>query len=344
MTTPETDNHPVQPTVVLSMDTRFTPQLFAEKQTRRLAELAHVLGPEPLRSFSDDRAGPLLAEADVLLTSWGSDMVTGAVLDRAPRLRAVIHAAGTVKGTVAEECWARGIRVSSAAAANAVPVAEFTLAAIIFANKNVLRLAQRYREERSMRFWRTESRDIGNFGRTIGIVGASRVGRLVMEMLGVLDVDVIVYDPFLGDEEARRLGAERVELDELMERSDVVSLHAPAVESTHHMIGAAQLARMRDGAVLVNTARGWLVHHEALVAELASGRISAVIDTTEPEPLPAESPLYDLTNVLLTPHIAGSIGAETQRMADLALDELARFATGEPFVHEVRLQDLPHIA
>jgi phosphoglycerate dehydrogenase-like enzyme len=133
-------------------------------------------------------------------------------------------------------------------------------------------------------------------------------------------------------------------LDELLAASDVVSLHAPALLETHHQIDARRLALLRDGATLINTARGWLVDGAALERELASGRIDAVLDTTDPEVLPADSPLYEFPNVFLTPHVAGAMGTETQRMAALALDEIERFARGEPLRHAIRAEDLARIA
>ena len=135
-----------------------------------------------------------------------------------------------------------------------------------------------------------------------------------------------------------------VELDALLAASDVVSLHAPSLPSTRHMLDARRLALLRDGATLINTARGALIDQDALVAELVSGRIDAVIDVTEPEVLPPDSPLYDLPNVVLTPHIAGALGVEVRRLGDSALDELERYARGEPFAHPVTRADLDGIA
>jgi phosphoglycerate dehydrogenase-like enzyme len=163
-------------------------------------------------------------------------------------------------------------------------------------------------------------------------------------MLRPFDFEVAVYDPYLGDEEARALGVEKRDLATLLEESDIVSLHAPALESTRHMIGAAELAAMGDGTTLVNTARGALVDHEALEKELVTGRLSAVVDTTDPEVLPADSPLYTLPNVFLTPHIAGSLGTETYRMTALALDEIERFAAGRPLEHELTRADMERVA
>ena len=321
-----------------------TPALFAPEHHARLAAIAELLDPEPLTRFDDARAAALLPRAEVLLTGWGSPRIDIALLDRAPKLAAILHAAGTVKGHVDPLCFERGVRVSSAAAANAVPVAEFTLAAILLAGKRAFRLQRRYAEVRNYRLWWNEVPPIGNYRKVVGIVGASRIGRLVMQHLRAFHFEVLVADPYLSAGDAEALGAEKIELDDLLRRADVVSLHAPSLPETHHMLDARGLALLRDGAVLINTARGALVDGDALRSELVAGRIDAVIDTTDPEILPADSPLYELPNVFLTPHVAGAMGTETQRMATLALDELERFANGEPLLHEVKLEDLARIA
>ncbi len=135
-----------------------------------------------------------------------------------------------------------------------------------------------------------------------------------------------------------------MDLDDLFTWSDVVSLHAPALPNTRHLVDVARLARMHDGAWLVNTARGSLVDTDALTRECEAGRLHALIDTPDPEPLPADSPLYDLPNVVLTPHVAGSLGNEIARMGDLAVAEVRRFLSGQPLEHEVREEDLERIA
>jgi phosphoglycerate dehydrogenase-like enzyme len=332
-----------RPTVLLAMSPALTPDLLGAAERARLAALAELPDPEPLVRLDDERAARLLPRADVLLTGWGCPRIDAAVLERAPRLAAVVHAAGTVKGHVDPACFAR-LRVSSAAAANALPVAEFTLAAILLAGKRAFRLQRRYRELRAFRLWWREVPPVGNYGRVVGIVGASRIGRRVLELLRPFDFERLVYDPYLGAPEAAALGAERAELDDLLRRSDVVSLHAPSLPETRQLLDRRRLALLRDGAVLVNTARGALVDGAALADELVAGRIDAVLDTTEPEVLPADSPLYELPNVFLTPHVAGAMGSETRRLAALALDEIERLARGEPLAHEVRLEDLARIA
>jgi phosphoglycerate dehydrogenase-like enzyme len=273
---------------------------------------------------------------EILLTGWGCPPVTAEVLATAPHLRAIVHAGGGVKGHVTDACWERGILVSTAADANAVPVAEYTLAMILIANKGVQRAARAYAERRGPMDLVTELPGVGNYRKTVGIVGASRIGRRVIELLAPFDLDVLVHDPYLPDS---------VALDELIARSDVVSIHAPALPSTRHLIDARRLALLRDGATLINTARGSLVDHDALVAELTTGRIDAVIDVTDPhEPLPPDSPLYELPNVTLTPHIAGALGVELHRLGDSAVAEIERYARGEPFAHPVTAADLGRIA
>ena len=185
---------------------------------------------------------------------------------------------------------------------------------------------------------------LGNFRKVIGIVGASLIGRRVVELLQPFDFSVLLHDPFLAADEAAALGVELCDLDALMARSDIVSLHAPILPATRHMIEARRLALLRDGATLINTARGWLVDHAALQAELVSGRINAVIDVTEPEVLPAGSPLYELPNVLLTPHIAGALGGERERLGDAIVAEIERYVHGEPLRHVVTRERLERMA
>jgi phosphoglycerate dehydrogenase-like enzyme len=316
---------------------------FTARHWERLEQLGDVVDRAPLTDLGDDRAVAALAQADVLLGHWGCPTLTADVVARAPRLRLFAYAAGTVKWQVTDAMWDHGVVVTSAAAANAVPVAEFTVAMIVLANKAALLFRERMRDPRAP--VPLDHMRIGNVGKTIGIVGASFVGRHVIELLAPYEIDVALYDPYVSAEQAAQLGVELVDdLDELCRRVDVLSLHAPDIEATRGMIGAAQLALLRDGATFINTARPALVDQEALLAELASGRIAAILDVTTPEPLPPDAPLLALPNVFVTPHIAGSLGTELGRMADLAIDEIERFTRGEPLHYEVRRADLDRIA
>ncbi|MFF8288308.1 hydroxyacid dehydrogenase [Streptomyces sp. NPDC016309] len=340
------DRSPRRPALLLAMGPGIAGRLLTDAHRARLTALART---DP-RLVAHDLAAPTppvaaaLAEAEVLFTCWGATPLTAAVLDRAPRLRAVVHAAGSVKHHVTGACWERGITVASTAAANTLPVAEYTLAVILLAGKRVLRAARRYAELRAEHDWLSELADSGNHRRTVGIVGASRIGRRVIELLRPFDLQVLLYDPYVTPGEAAALGVLPAGLDELCARADIVSVHAPQLPATRHMIGAPQLALMRDGATLVNTSRGSLVDGAALLPHLTAGRLDAVLDVTDPEPPPPDSPLYSLPNVLLTPHIAGSLGNELHRMADRALDELERYTKGVPFADPVRPSELDRSA
>ncbi|MEU0275680.1 hydroxyacid dehydrogenase [Streptomyces sp. NPDC006307] len=337
---------PDRPTLLLAMGPGIADRLLTDAHRARLAALSrtdpHLVAHD--LTAPTPRIAAALAEAEVLFTCWGATPLTAAVLDRAPRLRAVVHAAGSVKHHVTDACWARGIAVTSAAAANALPVAEYTLATILLAGKHVLPSARRYAQLRAAHDWHQELAAAGNYRRTVGIVGSSRIGRRVIELLRPFDLRVLLYDPYVSAAEAAELGVEPVPLDELCARASVVSVHAPQLPSTYRMIGPRQLAAMPDGATLINTSRGSLVDEEALLAHLRSGRLRAVLDVTDPELPPPDSPLYELENVLLTPHVAGSLGNELHRMADQALDELERYAAGAPFADPVRPSQLTRSA
>ncbi|MFD7258180.1 hydroxyacid dehydrogenase [Streptomyces sp. NPDC059874] len=334
-----------RPRVLLAMAPELLPRLFDDATAHRLRAVAE-LDPELVADdFGRPEVGAALAEAEILFTFWGAPAVDADVLAAAPRLKAVVHAAGSVKHFVTDACWERGIIVSSAAQANSLPVAEYTVAMVLLSNKRVLQLRDEYRSVRGLQHaWHLRYGHAGNYRRTVGIVGASRIGRRVIELLRPYDLEPVLYDPYVSEEQARALGVRGVGLDELCRISDVVSLHAPALPETRSMIDRRRLALMRDGATLINTARGSLVDPAALTRELATGRIQAVIDVTEPEVLPADSPLYDLPNVLLTPHIAGSLGNELHRMADSAVEEIIRYAAGLPFLHEVHREELDRTA
>jgi len=251
-------------------------------------------------------------------------------------LRAVVHTAGSVRGHITPECWARGIEVSTAAAANAAPVAEYTLAMILLANKQVLPAAEAYRAQRAREDWLIPDPLLGNYRRTVGILSASLVGRRVIELLRPHDLRVLLYDPYVTKAEAASLGVVKAELPELFAASDVVSVHTPLLPATRGLVSGDVLALLRDGGTLINTARGAVADQEALTKELLSGRIRAVLDVTEPEVLHAGHPLWECENVLLTPHLAGSQGNELDRLAHSALQEVRRWAAGEGFAHAVR--------
>ncbi|MDN3244226.1 hydroxyacid dehydrogenase [Streptomyces mutabilis] len=308
---------------------------------RRICDLA----PFPvLDDLSTPRARSVLADVDLLITGWGCPRLDEDVLRAAPRLRAVVHTAGSVRGHVTEACWERGIEVSSAAAANALPVAEYTLSMILLTGKRVLERARDYRASRERGNWLRTPRGVGNYRRTVGILSASLIGRRVVELLRPHDVDVLLHDPFVSDADAAELGVELVGLPDLFARCDTVSVHTPLLPSTRGLVGRALIDAMRTDAVLINTSRGAVVDQEALTDAVLAGRVRAVLDVTDPEVLPPDHPLWDCENALITPHLAGSEGNEWRRLADLALAETTRWASGAGFLHPVRRERLAFLA
>ena len=331
------------PRAVFAMDPVHLPLLFPAPLVARLQRTADIDPALVVRDFADPGAASALAGAEVLITGWGCPHLDADALAAAPRLRTVLHAAGSVRSLIGEAVWKHEVTVSSAVTGNAVPVAEYTLAMILLAGKDTFTHRERYRRTHTHPA-PAETAAIGNLGRRVGVIGASRVGRRLLELLRPFDFEVLLHDPYIDAAEAAELGARLFSLEDLLRHSDIVSLHAPDIPETRHMLDRARLGLVRDGGVLINTSRGALVDHGALTDELVSGRLHAVLDVSEPEQLPSDSPLYRLPNVILTPHIAGSLGNELERLGLIVVEELERVTAGLPLAHEVRHADLARVA
>lgn len=335
----------MRPRLAFAMAPSKTRFVFDDAALARLSEACDVISPDPIDDFSTPAARAILHETEILVTGWGCPFISREVVAAAPRLRLIAHAAGTVKHHLDPAVFEAGIAVTNSAAANAVPVAEYTLAMIILANKQTFHFRDIYRADpgRGSSYALMDT-PIGNHHRTVGVVGASHIGRRVVEFLAPFDFTVLLYDPYVHPSDEISQRAELTELDELIGRSDIVSLHAPSLPSTWHMIGARELRLMRDGATLINTARGALVDEAALITELETGRISAVIDVTDPEIASPNSLLFRLPNVFLTPHIAGAVGSERSRLGNLVVEEIQRFVAGRPLQHQVHSAMLRQLA
>lgn len=340
---PVNTERPKRPTVVVVMrDAELAAAVLDTELRSRLAEVAES-GPDAVPESLTSRSGreSVLGPADILITGWGCPALTQEFLTAAPRLKAVVHAAGSVKSLVTEAVWERGLAVSSAADANAGPVADYTMAAIVLAGKKALSTAAAYGTG-----W-PEFRDRrGLDGRGIGVVGASRIGRRVIAGLNASEAGcrVLLYDPYVSATEAARLGAELVDLNTLCRASTIVTLHAPELPGTRWLLDAGRLALVSDGGTVINTARGSLIDTEALTRECASGRLDAILDVTDPEPLERGHPLTTLPNVLLTPHIAGAQGSEVRRLGAFAVGEVERWVRGMPLLGRVRREELERLA
>ena len=288
---------------------------------------------------AEDIRARKIRDAQVLFSTWGMPVLTREQwADAAPKLEAVFYGAGSVR-YFAEPLLSGGVRVFSAWQANGIPVTEFTVAQIILANKGfygTARLCSRSRADRQAaeRYFRSFR---GNYDTPVGLIGLGAIGAGVARRL-VQDyrLTVYAYDPFCTQERAAELGVRLADPEEIFSTCLTVSNHTANIPATRGMLNYALFSRMLPNATFINTGRGAQVVEEDLVRALREepGR-TAVLDVTDPEPSPEGHPFYGMDNVILTPHIAGSAGAECFRMGAWMLDEARRWLSGEPLRYEV---------
>jgi phosphoglycerate dehydrogenase-like enzyme len=318
--------------------------IYGEESLRSISPPARLLAPPCTASQLQAAPPSWLADVEVLFTGWDAPRLDGELLARMPRLRAVFYGAGSIRPIASDALWERGIVVASAAALNAQPVVEFTLGAILLSFKRAWHHARLVRTERGYEPLRALPVPTG-WGATVGLVSLGLIGRRVAEQLRAYDVRVLAHDPLLPADQWAELGATPASLADIFDRADIISLHTPLLPETVGFIDAGLLGRLRPGATLINTARGGLIRENDLVAALlARPDVQAILDVTDPEPPVRESPLYDLPNVFLTPHIAGSIGAECRRMGRAMVDEFHRYVRGDPLHHRVTREQLARMA
>jgi len=270
----------------------------------------------------------------VLVSTWGGPILDEEFMEAAPNLDLLLYGAGTIRDLMTEAAWERGVRVTTAADANAVPVAEFSLSQILFCLKNGWQLSRRATAGENL--WGPEKPLRGAYGTVVGLISLSRIGMKVAKMLRSFDVKVLAYDPVAEASAFTEAGAESVGLQELFARSDVVSVHAPLLPETRHLIGRPLLRSMKPNAGIINSARGPIIDEASLIEVLRSREdLTAVLDVTDPEPPAADSPLRHLPNAVLTPHMAGSFNGECRRMGNAMVDELRRYLDGRPLEWEV---------
>ncbi|HEY8728147.1 MAG TPA: hydroxyacid dehydrogenase [Acidothermaceae bacterium] len=311
--------------------------IYGTDQQGAIARLCRV-HPRVFSRADVTRHAEELRDVEFIFSGWGAPVMDDAFLELVPNLKVVFYGAGTVAGFVTNALVRRGVRVTSAASGNAVPVADYTVAAIYFSLKNVWTVV------RGQAFPDVESL-AGGYESTVGLVALGAVGRLVCQRLRSSDLSVVAFDPFVSASEAGDLGVRLLDLAELFACSDVVSLHVPLNASTRGLIGSQLLASMKAGATLINTSRGAVVDPDALVEVLEQRLdLQAILDVTDPEPLPMSHRLRALPNVVITPHIAGSLGRECHRLGDMMVEEFRRYLAGEALAWQVDLANLEQIA
>ncbi len=326
-----------------------TRRVFRPGKYEEMCERFDVTANNGAANWSSEEVAERAGGMDAIVTGWGAPPMIPAVFEAAPDLQIIAHSAGSVHHLIPDEIAAqfvipRGITVFSANNAIARNVAESAVGMLLMTMRHWVQFSNWYHETGH---WRNPLYDPnGQFlqGSTVGVVSASKVGREVIRLLEPWDVTILVYDPYLSAEDAAQMGVESVGLDELFERADHVTVHAPSTPETEGMIGATQLALLRDGATLVNTSRGSVIDHAALVAEARARRINVCLDVTTPEPLPPDHALRGLDNVIITPHCSGAGFYGYYEIGDTTVQALMDCFAGRPVEGAVPMDRFETIA
>ena len=287
------------------------------------------------RQMTEDELCDARADAEILITGWGSNKISNRILEAASNLRMIGHTGGTIRYLVDEDFFPRGIPITNANAVMSGAVAEYCLLMAMMARWNIREEMNKLKDGT----WHTLSEVVpGLMGASVGIIDYGDIARHFIGLLRHLHVRVYVYAPYLSESFAVENGFELVDLDTAMQ-FDIVSVHSTLTPESHHMINAEKLSLMRDGAVLINSARGAVIDEEALLRELESGRIKAALDVFETEPLPASHPLRNnLPNVLNTPHIAAASQFWRHRQGWSIIEDIALVLAGKPTKNEITLE------
>lgn len=336
----------MKPQAIFAACERDIGNAYSEAVKNALSEKLTLLPGFYTRDFFESyRNDGRFSQVEYIFSTWGMPALTEEeVAAWFPSLKAVFYAAGTVQA-FARPFLARGARIFSAWGANAVPVAEFTVSEIILANKGFFQNLHRG----DGTDW--QEHDLGrpvkgNYNTDIGIIGAGMIGKLVIKMLKNYKLNVLVYDPFLPDETAAALGVRKTQtLPELFGKCRVISNHLANNPQTVGMIDKTCFDRMDHNTVFLNTGRGQQVVEADLIAALKEDPTrSAVLDVTWPEPPQPGNELYSMKNVFLTPHIAGSLGNEIQRMGEFMLQEFLAVTENRQPEYEVTAEMLKTMA
>lgn len=279
---------------------------FPPEVVQRLESATDIIWNDTGEQLHGEKLGRYIQDADVCITGWGTGRYTSDVLRYAKKLRVIAHTGGSVAGIVSDELYKRGIYMLSGNEMMAEVVAEGTLAYILSA----LRRISYYEDGMQNKHWTwvCDLKSESLLEQKIGLVGFGAISKFLVRMLVPFRTEIKVYDPYVDDGVLSSYGVTRAGLEEIFRESKVISIHAAKTPDTYHMIGKKLLETVPDGALLINTARSSIIDTAALEEELLKNRFNAVLDVFDMEPLPEDSRLYGLSNVMLLPHMAGAAG------------------------------------
>lgn len=276
-----------------------------------------------------------LKDCEIAFATWGMPAFSEDEIKKyMPKLKVLFYSAGTVQ-YFAKPFLNCGVRVFSAFAANGVPVAEYTVSQIILALKGYFQGAGKYKSMLPYSFLHTQN-CVGAYGAKVGIVGLGAIGSEVARMLSDYDVQVLAYDPFVSEEKAHQLGVTLCGIETLFSECDVISNHLANKKELKNIFNKKLFSLMKKHSTFINTGRGDQVDEFALAKNLLlHPSITAVVDVLKNETFPFVSPLFWCPNAIITPHIAGSLGNETERMADYMIAQFDNYINGRPVQYEI---------
>lgn len=326
----------------LVLDIASAERIYGAQEMAQIREITDLR--EGVITCADLQRDPgLLRDVELVFSGWGAPVFNAELLSASPKLEAIFYGAGSIKGITPPEFWDKAIPITSSWYANAIPVSEFTEALIILSLKKFWQSSRQCRSPATFR----HPEVCGAYGAKIGLVSLGMIGRLMANRLKSHKLEVLAYDPFVDQAQADslNLGVRLVSLATVFSECEVVSLHTPNLPSTRGLITGALLSSLKQDATFINTSRGAVVDEVALLKTLEERPdIFALLDVTNPEPPLEGSPLYTLPNVVLSPHLAGSMGDECHRMGQLAIDQCRKHLVGEKMEWRVTRQMAENMA
>lgn len=304
---------------------------FSEELRERLERLGGVEWNANTEQYGEEELAEKLRGVDICISGWGNTPFHEKTLKYADKLKLIAHIGGSVRPMVGDAAFERGIRVCSGNRVFAESVAEGVLTYMLCS----LRKIGEYEARMAAGEWPSLIGTRGLLGRSVGLVGYGMIAEYLVKFLKPFGCRIMVSSRHISAEELAEAGIEEATAEEIFRTCDIVSLHSSLTARTKHSIGADLLNSMKDGALLVNTARGALIDEEALVSVLQERPVWAALDVFETEPLPMDSPLRECERVLLMPHAAGPTADRRYVVTSHVLDDIGRFLNGEPLDCEI---------
>lgn len=305
---------------------------FSKEVIEKLNSMRNIVWNDKTRNFTKEELAEKLRDIDVCITGWGCPQFDSFVLEKADKFKLLAHTGGSVANVASEALYDKGVKVISGNDIYAESVAEGVITYILCS----LREIPYYSSKMKRGEWRDNNfKNQGLLDKTVGLIGFGAVSRHLVKLLSPFRCFIKVYDPFISSEIIKGYGAKSCTLEEVLKESDIISLHIPQTQNTYHMFNEKLLSMIGDDTLLINTARGSIIDEEALICQLKKGRFKAVLDVYEIEPLPQDSELKNLENVILIPHMAGPTADRRSYVTLKILEDIERFVHGKSLLMEI---------